>query len=198
MNLGELIAAEIGVDEGLFAGDNAVPEAIVEAAVVLAVNVTLGVEPVDLAGEPGRKLGRIEPINRADPTLAREQPVVVLIDLVPENRDQTHARNHDPLLRVVLALRGGDVDNDGSAAAAEAAAAARGGEMEMGFGFGLVFEKWSKRRWAETRWRRRLKRLHGEVVTMITMRWFLCVFGGFKERRRKNNNFLQQQLYHES
>lgn len=139
MNLGELIAAEISVDEGLFAGDNAVPEAIVEAAVVLAVNVTLGVEPADLAGEPGRKLGRVEPINRADPTLTREQPVVVLIDLVPEHRDQTHARNHDPLLRVVLSLWGGHVDNDGSAASA---AAARGAEMEMGFGFGLVFEKW--------------------------------------------------------
>lgn len=137
--------------ESLLAGDNAVAEAIVESPVVLAVDVALGVEPVDLASEPGGEFGRVEPVDQADPTLARQQLLVIQIDVVSEHRYQARARYHDPLLRVLLASRGRSRSrgrNDGDTAPG-------GGPPMVG---PAVSVEWGHRRWAESRG---LKGLHG-------------------------------------
>lgn len=103
-DLGELITTKISILKSFLSSNNAVAKAIVETAIVLPINIALGVKPADLTAEPGWKLGRIKTINEVDPTLAREELVVVSIDVVTENRDKTHAGNHDALLWVLLAL----------------------------------------------------------------------------------------------
>ena len=142
-HLGEPIAAEVGAVEGLLAGDNAVSEAVVEPAVVLAVDVALGGEPSDLAAEPGRELGRIKTVDGADAALASQQLLIENIDVVAEHGREAHARNHHALLGVLLALRGGDFRGHG------------GGDGEGdplgGAAFGGIggFAEWVQRRGAE-------------------------------------------------
>lgn len=55
--------------ESLLATDDAVPEAVVEAAVVLSVDVALGGETPDLAGEAGGELGGVEAVDGPDAAL---------------------------------------------------------------------------------------------------------------------------------
>lgn len=112
-NLREILKGKVSILEGLLAGDNAVAEAIVESPVVFAVDVALGAEPADLAGEPGRELGGVEPVDLSDTTLAGEKLLVVTVDVVAEDGGQTHARYHDPLLRVLLSLGRGGGDGGG-------------------------------------------------------------------------------------
>jgi len=54
---------EPGVLERLLAADDAVPEAVVEPAVVLAVDVSLRREPPDLCGEPGGEAAGVEAVD---------------------------------------------------------------------------------------------------------------------------------------
>jgi len=60
------------VFEGLLACNNAVAETVVEAAVVLPVNVALGGEAADLAAEAGGELGGVEAIDGGDAALSSE------------------------------------------------------------------------------------------------------------------------------
>lgn len=150
MNLGELVAAETSILEPLLASDNAVPDAIVEATVILSIYEALGAEPADLAGEPGGELGGIEPVDGANPTLAIEKLVVIFIDVISEHGDQARARDHDPLLGILLAFRRRDDGLGGRCIDGEAAP----GEEEMG---GVLLTNWAERRGMQGRG---LKSLH--------------------------------------
>jgi hypothetical protein len=55
--------------ESLLATDDAVSEAVVEAAVVLSVDVALGREAPDLAGEAGGELRGVEAVDGPDAAL---------------------------------------------------------------------------------------------------------------------------------
>jgi len=105
-NLGEVILGEVGAFEGLLPGDNAVAETVVEAAVVLAVDVALGREAADLAAEAGGKLGRVEAIDGGDAALSGKELLVIALDVVAEHRREAHSGDHHALLGVLLALRG--------------------------------------------------------------------------------------------
>lgn len=84
-NLVEVILREVGALEGLLAGNNAVTETVVEAAVVLAVDVALGGEATDLAAEAGGELGGVEAIDGGDATLSGEELLVIAVDVVAEH-----------------------------------------------------------------------------------------------------------------
>lgn len=118
---------ESSVFERLLAADKAVAEAVVEPAVVLAVDVTLRGEPLDLSGESGRELGSIEPVDEADPALSLQQALVVRIHVVTKNGHQPHPRDHHPLLRIRLPLRRrhGRGEDQGAGPGSAAATAAR-------------------------------------------------------------------------
>ena len=75
-NLVQLLPTEIGVLERLLTGDEAIPEAIVQPPVVLTVNISLRGEIPNLAGEPSRKLGGVEAIDRTNAALSGEQLLV--------------------------------------------------------------------------------------------------------------------------
>ncbi|WVZ23421.1 hypothetical protein V8G54_001965 [Vigna mungo] len=108
-DLGEVIRGEVGAFEGLLASDNAVAETVVEAAVVLAVDVALGREAADLAAEAGGKLGRVEAIDGGDATLSGKELLVITFDVVAEHGRKAHSGDHHALLGVLLALRGRDL-----------------------------------------------------------------------------------------
>lgn len=104
-NRGELVSAEAGVDESLLPGDNAVPEAIVEPPVVLPIDESLGGEFPDLTAESRRELRGVEAIDRRDSADSGEELLVVSVDVVTKDGDQSHPGDHHALLRVLLALR---------------------------------------------------------------------------------------------
>lgn len=103
------------MDESLLASNEAVTKAIVETAIVLAINVALGGEAPDLAAEPGGELGGVEAVYRSDPALAGEELVVVGVDLVAEYRDEAGSGDDNALLGVLLALGSGDRGGGGAA-----------------------------------------------------------------------------------
>jgi hypothetical protein len=72
---------------------------------LLAVDVPVGGEVPDLAGEARGELGGVEAVDGADAALPGEQAVVVGVDVVPEHGDEPHARDHHPLLGVRLPAR---------------------------------------------------------------------------------------------
>ena len=96
---------EPGVLERLLAADDAVSEAVVEPAVVFAVDVSLRREPPDLGREPGGEAAGVEAVDGADPALALQEPVVEGANVGPEHGHQTHPRDHHPFPRVLLPPR---------------------------------------------------------------------------------------------
>ena len=125
-----------GALERLLATDEAVPEAVIEPAVVLAVDVSLRREPPDLASEPCWELRGVEPVDRPNPTLPFQQLLVVDIDVVPEHRHQPHPRYHHPLPRIRLPPRrrrdGGADGRPPDGSADEAAPGGSGGGRKRG------------------------------------------------------------------
>lgn len=93
--------------EGLLAGNNAVAEAIVKAAVIFAVNVAVGAEATNLATESSRELGGVEAVDEADAGLTGEELVVVGVDVVAEDGNEAHAGDNHALFGVFFALGGG-------------------------------------------------------------------------------------------
>ena len=71
-----LVWGEVGIFEGLFAGDNAVVEAVVEAAIVLVVHVALGGEAADLAAKARAELGGVEAVDGGDAALTSEKLLI--------------------------------------------------------------------------------------------------------------------------
>lgn len=105
VNLIQLLTTKIGILERLLSGDKAITKAIVQSAVVLPIDVTLGAEIPDLPGESGGKLGSIEAVYETNATLAGEKLVVIGVYIVAEDGHQAHSGNHDPFIGVRLALR---------------------------------------------------------------------------------------------
>lgn len=153
----KLITTKMSTFKSLLPSNNAILQAIIKPTLVLPVDVTLRAKPADLSAEPSRELGRIEPIDRADPTLAGEQFLVVSVDVVPEDGDETHPGYHDAFLRIRLAFRSGD-----GWCGDERASPPPGGLLSrIGDLVGLAvrrFDEWVRRRRAEGRG---LKSLHG-------------------------------------
>lgn len=113
IDLRDISTTKIGVFESFLSSDNAIAKAVIEPPIVLAVNVTLGVESADLAAEPCRKFRGIEPINRADAALTSEQLLVVGVDVVSKDGDEPHSGDHHPLLRILFALGRSDSGGGG-------------------------------------------------------------------------------------
>jgi hypothetical protein len=151
---------EPGVLERLLAADDAVPEAVVEPAVVLAVDVSLRGEPPDLGREPGGEAAGVEAVDGADPALALQEPVVEGAHVVPEHGHQPHPRDHHPFPRVRLPprrrLSGGRRRADGRPRASAAACGGGGrGQAEpegvcgrLHGGDGAAAGEWGVRRGA--------------------------------------------------
>lgn len=139
--------------EGLLASNNAVPKAIIEPPIVLAINVTFGGEPSDLPTEPRGELGGIKSINWTNSAFTGKKLLIECIDVVAEHRGKSHSRYHDPLLWVHLPL--GSRNCGGCS-----------GRNEVNFllgSFGCIerFVKWVKRRSSNSR---RLKCQHCEAA----------------------------------
>ena len=104
----KLITTKISTFKSLLPSHNAILQAIIKPPLVLPIDVTLRAKPTDLATESSRELGSIESINQADPTLAGEQFLVVSVDVVPEDGDESHSGDHDAFLRIRFAFGSGD------------------------------------------------------------------------------------------
>lgn len=110
MNDGDLDAIEIeaGILDRLLPAHEAVSQAVIQAPIVLPINVAIGREPTDLTAESGGELGRVETIDRLHAALAGEEAVVVDVDVVAEDGDEAHSSDDDSLLRISLPPNGGD------------------------------------------------------------------------------------------
>ena len=84
---------------------------------VLLVHEALVVEVADLRGELGGELADVEAVDLRHARRAREQLVVEDVVVVAEHRAQTHAGDHDALLRIRLASHRADDDGDARARA---------------------------------------------------------------------------------
>jgi hypothetical protein len=146
---------------------------------LLAVDVPVGGEVPDLAGEARGELGGVEAVDGADAALPGEQAVVVGVDVVPEHGDEPHARDHHPLAGVRLpARRRGRADGD---TALEAASPPRRGGRGGGRGGGRDEEAphGGGEGWRRRERRRRWKRGGVPLAVVCGPRDGVCMAGGW-------------------
>src|SRR5690606_15285828 len=84
-----------GVADGLLGGDDGVLRVAVEPARLLPVDVGLGVEPLQLAGEPRREVARVEVRDGAGPALPPHHALPGGGDGEADGRDGAEAGDDD-------------------------------------------------------------------------------------------------------
>lgn len=100
-----MVATKSGVLQRTLATDQAIPQTVIQAAIVFAIDVTASTEPPNLSGEFRGELGDVEPVDDVNTARPRQELVVEHVHVVPEDGHQPHARDHHPLLRIRLSLR---------------------------------------------------------------------------------------------